>query len=48
MVNNLCATFRVERAQALAWMAAAGLDEKIRGEKLTLEEIASLSDAISD
>ena len=48
MVNNLCATFRVERAQALAWMAVAGLDEKIRGEKLTLEEIASLSDAISD
>ena len=48
MVNNLCATFRVERAQALAWMAAAGLDEKIRGEKLTLEEIASLSDSISD
>ena len=48
MVNNLCATFRVERAQALAWMAAVGLDEKIRGEKLTLEEIASLSDAISD
>ena len=48
MVNNLCATFRVERAQALAWMAAAGLDEKVRGEKLTLEELAGLSDAISD
>ena len=48
MVNNLCATFRVERAQALAWMAAAGLDEKIRGEKLTLDELAGLSDAISD
>ena len=48
MVNNLCATFRVERAQALAWMAAAGLDEKIRGEKLTLEELARLADAVTD
>ena len=46
MVNNLCATFRAERAQALAWMAAAGLDEKIRGEKLTIDEIAELADAI--
>ena len=48
MVNNLCATFRVDRAQALQWMNAAGLDEKIRGEKLTLEELAALSDAVSD
>ncbi|MER2110906.1 MAG: hypothetical protein ABS889_08185 [Desemzia incerta] len=39
MLNNLCATFRAERAQALSWLEAAGLDEKIRGEKLTLEEI---------
>ena len=46
MLNNLCATFRVERAQALAWLEGAGLDEKIRGEKLTLEEIASLADEI--
>ena len=48
MVNNLCATFRAERAQALAWMEAAGLDEKIRGEKLTIEELARLADAISN
>ena len=47
MLNNLCATFRVERAQALAWMEAAGLDEKVRGEKLTLVEIAALTDAIT-
>ena len=46
MVNNLCATFRVGREQALAWMARAGLDEKIRGEKLTLGELAALSDAV--
>ena len=46
MLNNLCATFRVERPQAAAWMEAAGLDEKVRGEKLTLEELARLADAI--
>ena len=46
MVNNLCATFRVDRAQAVAWMDAAGLDEKIRGEKLTIAQIAELSDTI--
>ena len=48
MLNNLCATFRVERAEALAWMNEAGLDEKIRGEKLTIEEIARLADAVSE
>ena len=46
MLNNLCATFRAERAQALAWLQEAGLDEKIRGEKLTLEQLAKLADAI--
>ena len=48
MLNNLCATFRAERAQALAWMEAAGLDEKVRGEKLTIAELARLADAIVD
>ena len=48
MVNNLCATFRVDRAKALEWMAEAGLDEKIRGEKLTIAEIAELSNAITN
>ena len=48
MLNNLCATFRAERSQALAWLQAAGLDEKIRGEKLTLEELARLADAMME
>ena len=48
MTNGLCASFRVEREQAFALMAAAGLDEKIRGEKLTLEELARLADAVTD
>ena len=46
MVNNLCATFRVERAQAVEWMRSAGLDGMVRGEKLALEEIAKIADAI--
>lgn len=45
MVNNLCATFRMERAEAVGLMETAGLDERIRGEKLTLDELARLSDA---
>lgn len=45
MANNLCATFRMERGDAAALMQAAGLDEKIRGERLTLRELARLSDA---
>ena len=45
MTNNLCATFRMSREEAVALMAQAGLDEKIRGEKLTLEELARLADA---
>jgi len=46
MVNNLCATFRVERPQAAEWMRAAGLNEMVRGEKLSLEELARLADAM--
>ena len=46
MLNNLCATFRVDRATALGWLENAGLDEKIRGEKLTLEELARIADQI--
>ena len=46
MLNNLCATFRAERAQALEWLRQAGVDEKIRGEKMTLEELAAVAEAI--
>ena len=47
MVNNLCASFRMERADAVRIMEQAGLDEKIRGEKLTLEELARIADLIA-
>ena len=46
MLNNLCATFRADRETALGWLRAAGLDEKIRGEKLTMEELGRLSDTV--
>ena len=48
MLNNLCATFRAERTQALEWLRQAGVDEKIRGEKMTLEELAAVAEAIGD
>lgn len=48
MVNNLCASFRMDREAALRVMAEAGLDEKIRGEKLTLAELAAIADAITN
>ena len=45
MTNNLCATFRLGREDALNLMAQAGLDGKIRGERLTLAELGCLADA---
>ena len=47
MVNNLCATFRVERPRAAEWMHRAGLDEMVRGERLTLEQLAALADIVA-
>ena len=47
MLNNLCATFRVDRSIALEWLQAAGLDEKIRGEKMSMEELARLADVMT-
>ena len=48
MVNCLCATLRLPRQEALSLMAEAGLDEMIRGEKLTLEELGRLADLLTD
>lgn len=47
LLNNLCASFSASREQATEWLEAAGLDTKVRGEALTLEQIAALSDVIS-
>lgn len=48
MTNNLCATFRMDRDQAICLMERAGLDTRVRGETLTLKELAALSDAYTD
>ena len=45
MTNGLCAAFHLNREDALGLMSAAGLDDRVRGEKLTMEELARLSDA---
>ena len=45
MTNGLCAAFHLEREDALTLMRAAELDERVRGEKLTMEELARLADA---
>ena len=46
LLNGLCAAFRTERAEAAAWLEEAGIDPMIRGEKLTIAQLAGLSDAI--
>ncbi|MBQ6565230.1 MAG: ribosomal RNA small subunit methyltransferase A [Clostridia bacterium] len=48
MTNGLCAAFHMERPEALQLMEAAGLDSRVRGEKLTMEELARLSDVYTE
>lgn len=45
MTNGLSASLHLSREEALGLMHRAGLDEKIRGEKLNLEQLAALADA---
>ena len=45
MTNGLCASLRITREEAMTLMRKAGLDERIRGEKLTLAELGALADA---
>ncbi len=46
LLNNLCASFSVSREKAAQWLSDAGLDAKVRGEAITLEQAAHLSDVI--
>ena len=43
MVNNLCSAFHLERDTACAMLEACGLDPRIRGERLSLDDFARLS-----
>ena len=47
LLNNLTASFSVPRETAEEWLSQAGLDAKIRGEAITLQQAAVLSDVIS-
>ena len=46
MANNLTSALGLPREKALEALRSAGLDERIRGEKLSLEEFARLANAI--
>ena len=48
MLNCLCAAFHLERGEAAEWMRRAGLDEKVRGEKLTLAQLGLLADLLTE
>ena len=46
LLNNLCAAFSLGRSEALEAIRAAGLEEGVRGEALSLEEMARLADQL--
>ena len=48
LLNGLCAAFRTERAEAARWLETTGIDPMVRGEKLTIGQLAKLSDAIAE
>ena len=45
MLNGLCASLRIGREDAMTLVRDAGLDEKIRGERLELAQLGALADA---
>lgn len=48
MANNLSMAFGLRRETALHWLETAGLNEKVRGEALSLSELSRLADAWAD
>ncbi len=46
MANNLIASFHVSREQAEEWLAACGIEKSARGETLSLESFARLSNCV--
>lgn len=47
MVNNLCSAFHLERDAACAVLEACGLDPRVRGERLSLDDFARLSNLLA-
>ena len=48
MLNNLCAAFGIDRETGEEILNQAGQDTRIRGEKLTLEELARIADLLTE
>lgn len=48
LANNLKAAFGLDNDGAKAVLSAAGVDERVRGEALTLQELCRVADAIKD
>ena len=46
LANNLKASFGLDNDGAKAVLAAAGVDEKVRGEALSLKELCRVADAL--
>ena len=45
LCNNLISAFRISRREAVDWLVRAGLPENIRGEALSLQQFADLTEA---
>ena len=48
LVNNLMSAFSLTRVRAGALVVALGLDERVRGEALTLEQLAAVGEAVGE
>lgn len=48
LANNLKAAFGLDQAAAKDVLQSAGVDERVRGEALTLEQLCAVADAISN
>ena len=48
MVNNLCPAFQLTREEACELMRDCGLDERIRGERLTMADFALLANKLDE
>ena len=48
LANNLKASFGLDQAGALAALEAAGLDARVRGESLELEQLCALADVLAE
>ncbi len=48
LANNLTAAYKMPRERAIELLNAQGLDEKVRGESLSIEQLVKLANALCD